>query len=732
MSWCGALPFGGRVHGNVQGPYLGGCVPNQGAGIALPPSEELFRTLADNISQLAWMADPTGSIFWFNRRWYEFTGTTLDEMQGWGWTKVHHPDHVDRVVERIRHSWETGEAWEDTFPLRGRDGQFRSFLSRALPIRDEQGSVACWFGTNTDITAQLEAEAERERLLASERTARHRAEAILETALDGIITIDNEGRIRDFNPAAERMFGRSRADAVGQEVAELIIPPRFRDSHRRGFAHFLATGKGQVLNTRTDLTALRADGTEFPVEVGVTRISPSHPSLITGYIRDVTEIRRNEKRRAVRYAVTNALANADGIPDATSAILRAVCETLGWQVGELWLVDREAGLLRLLEAWSMPLDGGNEFMEASRTWTFPQGVGLPGNVWTTGEPIWLPDLAAATSFPRVELAARAGLHAILAVPIRLGREVLGVMQFISSTIESPDGPLLDLLAIAGNQIGQFIGRKRAEEERAELLVREQAALADAEAAIRMRDQLVASVSHDLKNPLTAISGQVQVLQFLAARGREELPPERLLGSLDAISSTAKRMTTLINELLDAVHLQAGLQIELRRRPTDLANLALQVVTNHQHATENHSLRFDGNQPGPIGDWDPERLERVLDNIVSNAIKYTPNGGDIVVQVVRDRGWAVLSVQDHGVGIPTADLPHVFERYRRARNVSAKFAGSGLGLAGAKDLIELHGGSISVTSVEGVGSRFVVRLPLKRRKRRERPAVSTETAAANVT
>ena len=115
---------------------------------------------------------------------------------------------------------------------------------------------------------------------------------------------------------------------------------------------------------------------------------------------------------------------------------------------------------------------------AGGTWTFPEGVGLPGNVWASGESTWLPDLAAASSFPRVELAARAGLHAILAVPVRLGHEVLGVMQFIATTIESPDGPLLDLLAIAGNQIGQFIGRKRAEEERAELLVREQAALAD--------------------------------------------------------------------------------------------------------------------------------------------------------------------------------------------------------------------------------------------------------------
>src|SRR4029079_3637504 len=110
----------------------------------------------------------------------------------------------------------------------------------------------------------------------------------------------------------------------------------------------------------------------------------------------------------------------------------------------------------------------------------------------------------------------------------------------------------------------------------------------------------------------------------------------LLGSLDAISSTSTRMAALIDELLDAVHLQAGLHIELRRRPTDLANLALQVVTNHQQATEKHSLRFDRPQTGPIGEWDPDRLERVLDNIVSNAIKYSPNGGEILVEVARDR------------------------------------------------------------------------------------------------
>ncbi|MEZ5964565.1 MAG: PAS domain S-box protein [Planctomycetota bacterium] len=121
-------------------------------------SEARFRTLADNIAQFAWMADPTGWIFWYNRRWFDYTGTTLEEMQGWGWRKVHHPEHVDRVVARIQQAWDTGEPWEDTFPLRGRDGSYRWFLSRAIPIRDDTGCVLRWFGTNTDVTAQREAE----------------------------------------------------------------------------------------------------------------------------------------------------------------------------------------------------------------------------------------------------------------------------------------------------------------------------------------------------------------------------------------------------------------------------------------------------------------------------------------------------------------------------------------------------------------------------------------------
>ncbi len=140
----------------------------------LKESEARFRTLADNISHFAWMADSKGWIYWYNKRWYDYTGTTLDDMQGWGWQKVHHPDHVDRVVASVQHSWDTGEPWEDTFPLRGKDGSYRWFLSRALPIRNQQGDVVNWFGSNTDITELVEKE---EKLRRAQEAAEHASRA---------------------------------------------------------------------------------------------------------------------------------------------------------------------------------------------------------------------------------------------------------------------------------------------------------------------------------------------------------------------------------------------------------------------------------------------------------------------------------------------------------------------------------------------------------------------------
>ncbi len=148
----------------------------QSVDVALAESEARFRTIADSIPQLAWMADEDGEIYWFNQRWYEYTGTTLEDMRGFGWQAVHHPDDVSRVTEKFRQAIADEEPWEDTFPLRASDGSWRWFLSRALPVRDPDTNALRWFGTNTDITERIAQADERERLLESERAARVVAE----------------------------------------------------------------------------------------------------------------------------------------------------------------------------------------------------------------------------------------------------------------------------------------------------------------------------------------------------------------------------------------------------------------------------------------------------------------------------------------------------------------------------------------------------------------------------
>jgi PAS domain S-box-containing protein len=172
-----------------------------------------FQILADNIAQLAWTCDRLGDVTWYNKRWLDYTGLTFEEMKEWGWRQVQHPDHVDRVVAGVLHSQETGEIWEDTFPLRGKDGNYRWFLSRAVPIRDAAGNLVRWFGTNTDITNERKAE-DRQRLLMNELA--HRGKNLL-TVIQSIATRSLSGT-RSLTEAREVLSQRIHALARSQSA----------------------------------------------------------------------------------------------------------------------------------------------------------------------------------------------------------------------------------------------------------------------------------------------------------------------------------------------------------------------------------------------------------------------------------------------------------------------------------------------------------------------------------
>src|SRR6266849_3558166 len=180
---------------------------------------------------------------------------------------------------------------------------------------------------------------EKEKTQAALRASEARTEAILEVALDSIVTIDHEGRIVDWNPAAERTFGYARSEALGREMAELIVPPSLRERHRSGLRRAVATGRNTIIGQRIEIIARRADGLEFPVELAVTRISNGGPPLFTGHIRDITARKQAESRQAAQYAVARILAEASTLDEAAPRIIQAVCASLQWDIGAIWQLD---------------------------------------------------------------------------------------------------------------------------------------------------------------------------------------------------------------------------------------------------------------------------------------------------------------------------------------------------------------------------------------------------------
>ena len=243
-------------------------------------------------------------------------------------------------------------------------------------------------------------------------------------------------------------------------------------------------------------------------------------------------------------------------------------------------------------------------------------------------------------------------------------------------------------------------------EREDDLARTAASL---EEVIRVREHFLGSMSHDLKMPLTAIKGTVQLLRRQLQRGTADF--DRLPETLLRVEAAADKATSEIDGLLDVGRLQMGQPIELSTRAIDLIALAQRHAADWQATTDQHHIHLETDEPELTGSWDPARLERVLGNLMRNAISYSPEGGEITITIGRQGSEAVLSVRDRGIGIPAASLSRIFDGYHRGANVVGRIPGSGLGLASSRQIVEQHGGTLHVESVEGQGSTFTLRLPL---------------------
>lgn len=351
----------------------------------------------------------------------------------------------------------------------------------------------------------------------------------------------------------------------------------------------------------------------------------------------------------------------------------------------------------------------------------PQGLHPVSRVLRTSQPelsseVTDEDLAAiAHDVQHLRLARALAPRSTLVVPLLARDRTLGAITFAVSD--------------SGRRYGE------ADLALAEDLARRAAVAVDnarlyheAQNAVRARDEFLSSASHDLKNPLASIKGFAQLLQRRLHRpGDPDI--QKLAEGLAHIDDAVTRMTALINELVDVTRVHMGQGVELDIERIDLVAMAERIAAAQQETTQQHCIRVEPLEPEIVGHWDHIRIERVLANLVSNAIKYSPNGGNVTIRISRSNSghsqvssalrhshrpaqdWAVLAVQDQGVGIPADEIPRIFERFHRATNVTDKFDGTGIGLTSARQIVEQHGGTISVTSLEGVGTTFTVQLPL---------------------
>ena len=249
-------------------------------------SEERLRLVIDTAPAMLHSARPDGYVDFFNKRWLEYVGVSLEDIKGWRWTNVLHPEDVEDIVGKWRSSLATGKPFEAEARLRRADGEYRLMLLRKVPLRDEAGSIVKWYGSAIDIEDRKRAEEELKR---SEE--KHRV--IVEAASDAVVSMDESGSILLANPATARIFGYDPVELIGKPLT-VLMPEFMRKLHGAGFRRYLATGERHLNWQGTEVTALRKNGQEFPVEVSFGEMISNGHKVFTGFIRDISEKKRAE------------------------------------------------------------------------------------------------------------------------------------------------------------------------------------------------------------------------------------------------------------------------------------------------------------------------------------------------------------------------------------------------------------------------------------------------------
>ena len=531
-----------------------------------------------------------------------------------------------------------------------------------------------------------------------------RLAAIVQSSDDAIISKDLNGIIASWNPAAERMFGYTAGEAVGQSIR--IIIPEDRHDEEDGVIHQIKRGE-KVDHFET--IRCRKDGICIPVSLTVSPIR-NDSGVVVGaskIARDISERKRAEeeaertnRRLAFVSQMSAALATSLDYEKTLKAVTKlAVAHIADWCAVDILRDDGRIERLAMAHVNPAKVELAKTVRERYENPTAPHSVAY---VIKTGTPAIVPEItdamivaAAQGDEERVRLVRALGAVSYLCVPMIAGGRTVGALTLASA--ESGRRYTDDDLRFAEDVAS-----------RAAMAVENARAYQQVQRADRLKDEFLATLSHELRTPLNAILGYSRML-----RGGL-LTADKVAGALETVERNAMSLTQMVDDVLDVSRIVSG-KMRLNVQPVDLPLVlqdAIATVTPAADAKRLHIHMVIDPQIGTVS-GDPARLQQVVWNLLSNAVKFTPKGGHVQVRLERVNSSVEIVVSDTGVGIPADFLPHIFERFRQADSGTARQRGGlGLGLAIASNLVDMHGGTIRATSGgEGQGATFHVRLPL---------------------